>query len=103
MKKLSIILMLSISAVFVTGCKKETSTVDTSTTSGGTSSASDWDSVYTFEEYSYFQFTDNKKFIVFAASTPFGFKTILTTDGGLNWSNKSSKNPWFFVKNCGWR
>jgi len=90
MKKLTLILMLSISSVFV-GCKKETSTVDTSTTTGGTSSVSDWDSVYTFEENSYLQFSDNKKMAVFATITPFGFKTTVTTNGGLNWSSNTSK------------
>ena len=92
MKKLSLILMLSISTVFV-GCKKEISTVDTTTTTttGGTSSASDWDSVYTFEENSYIKFSDNKKIAVFAAITPFGLKTTITTDGGLSWSSNTSK------------
>ena len=84
--------MLSISSVFVTGCKKETSTVATSTTTGGTSSASDWDSVYTFEENPYLKFFDNKKIAVFAAITPFGFKTTITTDGGLSWSSNTSKS-----------
>jgi len=90
MKKLSFLLMLSISAVFVTGCKKETSTVATTSTSN-TSNSSDWDSVYTFEEQSYLIFCDNNKNAVFAVNTPFGFKTILTTDGGLSWKSNTSK------------
>jgi photosystem II stability/assembly factor-like uncharacterized protein len=89
MKKLSFLLMLFISVVFVTGCKKETSTVVTTST-GSSSNSSDWDSVYTFEEPPYFQFSDNQKIAVFGNSTPFGFKTILTTDGGLTWSSKTS-------------
>ena len=93
MRKLSLILMLSISSVFLTGCKKEASTVVTSTTTGGTSSSSDWDSVYTFEESAYLKFFDNKKIAVIVSDTRFGFKTTLTTDGGLSWSSKISKNP----------